>query len=497
MNNTIKRIAILATAGVVALMPSPASALTQNETVYVKLQPSGATDYISVIEHLKNDLSDMELFDQTILENLENLNGFEGFTIDGNNVKWDAQGKDIFYRGTTRKDLPVQLKVLYKLNGEEKPLEEMLGQAGQVEINLHYTNFSKVGDLYTPFMVAVATKFDSSLVSNVTVTNGKAITNGRTVAVTAVAAPGLYESLGLEELKGSDEVTISFDTSKFELGDIYSVITPELLGETDLRTFTELDELYTKTNQLANSSQQLVNGTVNLNQGIVALKDAVIAAKTKLQKQQASLNQTTLNNIKSSAQTAAIQNVQAQSGVIQQQIIAKLGTDPSLVQLLTPAAQNMCQANPATASLCDDPTVLQPYLDGIMARLGAALGESSLELAQSVASQTASSVAESVATKVSSSVQDGITNAVINALDEMLAGIEKLQNGSADLQSGMARFNNEGIKPLANFVNGKVRVTTDKVERLIKLAEQYDNYAGIADGANGTTKFVLMIEEKR
>lgn len=61
----------------------------------------------------------------------------------------------------------------------------------------------------------------------------------------------------------------------------------------------------------------------------------------------------------------------------------------------------------------------------------------------------------------------------------------------------MMQFDREGIQTLNNFVNGKVRVTANKVEQLVRLAEQYDNFAGIAKGATGTTKFVLMIEGQK
>ena len=247
----------LATAGILALSPVPTFALTQDETVYVKLQANGEVKKISVTEHLLNDLKDNELFDKSILTGIENLNGFEGFVVDGENVKWDAQGKDIYYRGEATKELPVKLTVSYFLDGEEKSLEEMLGKSGKVEIRLKYTNLSKVGNMYTPFVAAVATTLDESKVSNVSVSNGKAVSNGRTIAVTAVAAPGLYESLGLEELRGADEVVLSYETEKFELGDIYSIVTPKLLDSEDLKVFAELDDLSAKSNQLSQSSSQI------------------------------------------------------------------------------------------------------------------------------------------------------------------------------------------------------------------------------------------------
>ena len=75
MKKIIKSSMCLAAAGVLALTPLPSFALSQDETVYVKLQENGVVKTISVTEHLINDLKDNELFDRSILTNIENLKG--------------------------------------------------------------------------------------------------------------------------------------------------------------------------------------------------------------------------------------------------------------------------------------------------------------------------------------------------------------------------------------------------------------------------------------
>lgn len=305
MKKFLKNSLCFTMAGALALLPvTPSLAMTQDETVYVKLSENGETKQISVVEHLVNDLKENELFAKTTLKDLENLNGFESFVVEGENVRWKAQGEDIYYRGTAEKELPVKLEVTYKLDSEERALNEILGKSGRVEIKLKYTNLTKSGNMYVPFVAAVATTLDESKVSNVNVTNGKATGNGRTVAVAAVAAPGLYESLGLEELRGTDEVVISFDTKKFELGDIYSIVTPKLLDGVDLNTFAELDELYASTNKLSASSKQLVDGSNSLKNGVAELRTAVAQAKTQLSKQGNLIDATTLTQNQSSGECA-------------------------------------------------------------------------------------------------------------------------------------------------------------------------------------------------
>lgn len=483
-------------AGALALLPvTPSLAMTQDETVYVKLQETGETKQISVVEHLVNDSRENELADWTILKELENLNGFESFETDGENVKWQAQGEDIYYRGTTEKGLPVKLKVTYKLDGEEKSLNEILGKSGRVEIKLQYTNSSKVGNMYTPFVVAVATTLDESKVSNVNVINGKATGNGRTVAVAAVAAPGLYESLGLEELRGTDEVVISFDTKKFELGDIYSIVTPKLLDSVDLNTFTELDELYASTNKLASNSKQLVEGSNSLKNGVAELRTAVAQAKAQLNKQGSLIDNTTLAQIKAAASTQAEQQIEAQRTTIAAGVKAQVEGNQILMHALELQAQEMCNAKIGGA-ICPAENV-KPITAQLVAAVENSMIESSMILAKTTAKQTATATAESIAKQVASAVQNGMGEAVITALDQMLVGIDKLAKGANDLSVGMAQFDREGIQALTNFVNGKVKVTTNKVKQLIKLAEDYDSYAGIAEKTEGSTKFILMIEGKK
>ena len=116
-----KNIMGVAIMGMMALAPAGATyALSQDETVYAKLGSDGAAYETSVVEHLKNDKKDYQLFDRTSLRDIENLNGFESFMVEDGKVIWNADGKDIYYSGKSQKELPVQMSVTYKMDGEAK-----------------------------------------------------------------------------------------------------------------------------------------------------------------------------------------------------------------------------------------------------------------------------------------------------------------------------------------------------------------------------------------
>jgi putative membrane protein len=317
MKKFYKSLMSIATAGVIALAPcGSVFATSQDETVYVKLQASGEVKNIAVTEHLLNDNHSQELESASILQNIENLNGLESFTtINGKNI-WKANGNDIYYRGTTDKELPLKLSVKYFLDGVEKPVDEVIGKAGKIEIHLHYENLSKQGDLYTPFVVAVSTTLDEKNVSNVNVTNGKVVSTGRKIAVSAVATPGLYESLGIDELKGSDTVTISFETSKFELGDIYSIATPKVIDSADLKKYTDLSDVYAKMDKLSSSNQKLVAGSKTLTEGLLKLQQGVNGINNKLVLPENLIDETKMAQIKAAAKTQAEQNIEAQRATL-------------------------------------------------------------------------------------------------------------------------------------------------------------------------------------
>lgn len=536
------------TAATLALAPFNVYAMSQDETVYAKLQADGTQSYISVTKHLLNDAGNSELLDKTTLKNIENINGFEAYTINNDQLTWAANGKDIYYTGETTQELPVRVEVSYKLDGVEKPLEEILGKSGKIEIVLHYDNSSKVGELYTPFVVAMATTLPENNVHNVKVTNGKVISNGRNLIVAAVAAPGLYESLRLEELKGLDEITLSFETESFELQDIYNVVTPKILDEEDLKIFDEVDKLAGDAQKLSDSSKELVKGSRSLRDGIQDLHEAVLGAQKQLTAMESLLDDETLDQIANSAASAARKKVAGMQDEIyaqvSQNVDAMMGSlnigfsEAEMTQLgqqivmQTCVPQTQTAANEtndgeggdtdvdesgeqAPAAPTIDPTC-KAYVEGTLNGVAKSLpnmvsekvavslpaikrsmSESIYTQMRQTTAQTASTTARSVASQVADSIQEGLSDKLDVLMKGMLGGIDKLLDGANKLAGGMESFDTDGIQQLSSAVNGKIKNTSYKTKRLMKLAEDYNNFSGIADGAEGTTKFVLMIDGRK
>ena len=97
---------------------TPVWALTKEENIYTKLNSDGTINSTFVYEHLYGT-SDKMLKDKSSLSNIENINGKEKYSLEDNELTWEANGNDIYYTGTTNKDLPISMSIKYYLDDEE------------------------------------------------------------------------------------------------------------------------------------------------------------------------------------------------------------------------------------------------------------------------------------------------------------------------------------------------------------------------------------------
>ena len=172
MNRNRKKVvaATLATgmAVVMGTMPVLAadSSVSKQETVYVNASASGTPQEITVSDWLKNsgDSSESEIKDTSDLTDIKNVKGDETFTQDGDNLTWSTDGKDIYYQGTTTKELPASVELTYYLDGVQVSPDDLAGKSGHLKIEVKYTNNAKnevkVGkkktDMYSPFVMVLS-----------------------------------------------------------------------------------------------------------------------------------------------------------------------------------------------------------------------------------------------------------------------------------------------------------------------------------------------------
>ena len=288
---------------ITSYMTIPVFAASKSETVYSNLDSNGKAYKTIVSTQLTNEDKSDEITDISNLLNIENTNGDETFKKEGNQIVWDSNGNNIYYKGESDKQLPVECKITYELNGEEISAEELKGKSGNVKIKINYTNNEKhivsingkQVTMYTPFIIVAGTKIDNAKNKNIQITNGKIVDNGESTLAVGIAMPGMQENIGISKSKIDipEEIEISMETEDFEMGNIIAVVAVKGIDEdltSDLNSIDEdltsdLNSMYSQINELANASNeilaganQLKEGTSELVSGVDQLKDGTGAA---------------------------------------------------------------------------------------------------------------------------------------------------------------------------------------------------------------------------
>lgn len=256
---------------------TPILAYTKDETVYSKMDSNGDIYNTIVNDHIKNDEQTKLINDISDLLNIENVNGNEELKQEENNLIWNAEGSDIYYQGNSQKELPIECKIKYELDGKEITAKELAGKSGKVKISIEYINKDehtvningKNVKLYTPFVVVCGTIINNENNKNIQITNGKIVDDGTKTIVVGMTIPGLQESLNIstEKVKLPNIVEITMDSTDFELNNIVTYVTPKIIEDSDIQSFDELDKIYSKVNTLQSSSNQIEEGANTLKEG--------------------------------------------------------------------------------------------------------------------------------------------------------------------------------------------------------------------------------------
>ena len=273
----------------------PVFAYTKDETVYSKLDNEGNNYKTIVSTHIENKENAELINDISDLLNIKNTSSDATYTQDGNKFVWNANKSDIYYQGETSKELPIECKIKYELDGKEVSSNEIAGKSGKVKVTVQYTNKEertvdingKKVKMYVPFVVVAGTIIENENARNIEVSSGKVIDDGTKSVVVGMAMPGLQESLGLSknDVEIPSDVEITMDATNFETSSIISYVTPKVLEEDDLKIFDKLDDVYSQVNTLQKSMNQiqdgantLADGTTELANGANTLKDGVTTA---------------------------------------------------------------------------------------------------------------------------------------------------------------------------------------------------------------------------
>ncbi len=496
-------------------------AMEKSETIYTHLNNDGSP-YKTVVSNHLSWVKDETLEDDSELKEILNISGEETFSKNQNQLSWNALGKDIFYEGKTEKELPIKTEIKYYLNEEEKNPNEIIGKNGNIKIEFTFKNqkenLIKINGqnktIFTPFVTTIGTVINGESNKNFSINNGKIINTGSKNMIIGLASPGLYESIGLNDLKELNKITITYETTNFSLNNIYIVSTPKLLNQNDLTIFNKMDllsnnmkTLETNMNKLENGAKSLedgtkslVYGTSELTKGITAAKNGITNLKTGANSLEKGLNQIiislnevkkelTKNNLEQSLQelntlkkqnnTTKI-NLVNKTGLTEEQIKNVYttnnlknytGTDTNLLNIknTTELIMLLEANNKAIDSTITTLTNLNNKLNNLLNTL-----ESTLQTAHNGSIQLNNGLEE---------LNNGINN-LYNGSINLNNGATKLQEGAKTLSIGSNELNKNGIKKLVNYTN-TIKNYTDTLEALQDLSKNYNGFT--SKNSNNTT----------
>lgn len=259
--------------------------ISKNETVYVIANADGETKKIIVSDWIKNVGDNKKINDVSNLENIENIKGNETYTINENNMyQWNADGKDIYYQGTGKGELPVKLKISYTLDDKRISAEDLAGKSGKVKIRFDYNNTQyenvkingKEEKIYVPFLMMTGMALDNEIFSDVEITNGKIINDGNRTFVAGFALPGMQESLGINKDKFEipEYFEITANVKNFELTTTLSLAVNDFFSNIDFSDADKgIDSLTKSLEKLKSASNKLIDGSSALYDGLGTLLD--------------------------------------------------------------------------------------------------------------------------------------------------------------------------------------------------------------------------------
>ena len=152
-------------------------------------------------------------------------------------------------------------------------------------------------------------------------------------------------------------------------------------------------------------------------------------------------------------------------------------------------------ANP-TATVAGGVAAVSAGIDELQTKLGTGTADqpgltTGVEALASGVSQLADGANE--LNQKSSTLNSGMST-LKNGGEQLVSGVGVLASGADTLASGIAEYKSEAIDKLADAFGGDISKVTSRINAMKELSEDYKSYAGIKDGMNGSTKFIIETE---
>ena len=270
------------------------SSFSKSETVYAVMNGDGSIKSTTVSEHLYSASGLANVTDKTTLTDIQNTESDAEFTQNGEELVWNTNDTDVYYKGNTDKALPIDVKVTYALDGQEAALEDIIGKSGHLTVTVNLKNNEtgtvnvngKDRTIVTPLITAVGVILGGDA-SNMTAEHGMIESAAKSSVAAFVTLPGVKDSLsGLlpDEVDSiedylQDTVTVEADVEDFTCPQVMvaCATSTAALGTSNVFDLSSINDLTDGINQLNDAMSQLMDGASQLVDGTSQLASGVLA----------------------------------------------------------------------------------------------------------------------------------------------------------------------------------------------------------------------------
>ena len=270
------------------------SSFTKSETVYAVMNDDGSISSTTVSEHVYSASGLSNVTDKSSLTNIQNTESDAAFTQNGEDITWNTDDTDVYYKGDTDRSLPISAKITYAMDGQEAALEDLIGKSGHLTVTIALTNSETDAitvngaerTIVTPLITAVGVIFGEDA-SNVTAEHGIIESAAKSSVAAFVTLPGVKDSLsGLlpDEVDSiedylQDTITVEADVTELTCPQVMMACATSTaaLGTDNVFDLSSINDLTDGINQLNDAMSQLLDGASQLEDGTTQLASGVLA----------------------------------------------------------------------------------------------------------------------------------------------------------------------------------------------------------------------------
>lgn len=516
----------------------------KNETVFVTTDPTGKTTSILVSDWLKNEKKYQTITDITNLKSLENVKGNEKLNRKGSDLSIEANGSDIYYRGTLSADtqLPVSLTISYQLDGKDISVENLKGASGKLNIVIHYTNQTatkqvingKEYQVCVPFIASTVLMIPSEQLSNFDIKNGKVIESGEMDLIIGYGLPGMNQSLNLTDGPFTDTVEINATVKDYNPSMLMTYLSSEPFASSDLKDAVDINSLQSSIQSTTQNSallgnmsnindfnqilakmeesfQTLNSGAIELTTGIAKVDANIELLKSGLKDAQSgsSLLSETMNSVYTKSNELSKGASSLDAGI--QSLSAALnGMYDSISSSISKNNSDLAQVNAGIAALSSilSPTAAQLAQLATLKGNQAALAGANQALSTIKAQMDQGKLLANLNQLLSGSAQiksgalalsTGL-GTISSKTKDLTAGITKLHNGAVLLKDGTSQLLSgshklsDGTSLLASSMNGNVSDLLNRAKAIQAAAKEYKTFTQLSKEGNGKVSFIIKSE---